>query len=199
MVAGDLGVDLSPEPFEEIVIGGIGRKEVKIHATSQGFHRAPELTRLVRLVEAPVVRGEVNGSVSAEGREHFEQEVDEEGCVALVAPDLGGFATADVHGASNVALDVRAGRHDFALPAPEHPVGPDLGIESDVDFVGPEGPLIRRQILGELSDLSESSGLLGLGRLGDYLRRNRNLGRNSPASLLALIPESLLHDSRTVI
>lgn len=132
MTTGDLFVQMPPNAFDGIGMGGISRQEVEHEAVVPPVEIL--LHGLARRT-AGIVTDDVNFPVPQQATSQVLQVAEKEGRAAAflgqaLREEQG--PGAPVQGARQIPLLIRAGRQDSGLATSPHPHRPDLGIGIDI-------------------------------------------------------------------
>jgi hypothetical protein len=150
MIPGDVVVQISPDPFDPIVVGAVGWQEVEFHPAPQHLQR--EL-HLEAVVDAVVVENNVDRSGSAIGlRYQLVEELQKQEAILPFAFDPSELACPRVESTSEVALVVASWCKNLLLFSTQHPVGSDLGIEVDVHLVAVQHDIVSTDVPDEPSN-----------------------------------------------
>src|SRR5262249_8203118 len=136
VVAGDLFMQMPPDPFDRVGLWSIGGQKMQNAAVPPLGQVLLDLLATVRLMEDGIVADYVNAAVTTKASSQFVQVSQEEiGIAARTRLTEDDFACPPVQRSGQVPLGVGAGRDDFGLLASSHPHRTDLGVGVHVHLV----------------------------------------------------------------
>lgn len=151
MVAGDVGVQLLPDPFDPVVIGTIRRQEVQPELLTR--RRGETLPDQPRRMDRVVVQDDVDPFRLRETLRQAPLQQDKQGRVLAAAGDGNQFFRPHLLRPGHRALLVLAGREHLLLLTAQHPVHADPGVQRKVGLVFVDRDFVRRQLSHQVLDL----------------------------------------------